>query len=70
MLNSLILTNGAVKHYAFICILCGTLECILTDAHRLDAYQYALGVQAVQQLTKALTFFADPIFQRHRQTIF
>ena len=38
MLNGLILTNGAVKHHAFICVLCGTLECILTDAHRLDAY--------------------------------
>src|SRR5260370_21689801 len=61
MLNSLVLPDRTIEHHALARIFCRTAQRILTDPDRLDRDQDALGIEAVQNIGKALALLADPV---------
>ena len=66
MLYALILSDWTIEHHALARIFCRAAERILADSNRLHRDQDALGIEAVQNIRKALTLLADPILVRNK----
>src|SRR5205814_3413956 len=61
MLDTLILSNGTVEHNAFARVLRRAAERVLSDSNRFDRDQNSFGVEAMQDVRKALAFLADAV---------
>ena len=69
MLNGLVLTNRPPKHFTLPRIGRCAFKRQLAKADRFRANQNAFRVEAMQQIVKALAFFADQICGRDLETI-
>src|SRR5215510_13409414 len=61
-LDSLILADRTIEYYSLLGITAGALDEPAAIANAFGGDQNALGVQAIEQITKTLAFFADEIF--------
>src|SRR5438552_18041806 len=69
MLDSLILSDWTIEDDAFAGVFCCAAQRILTDPDRLDRDQDALGIEAVQNIGKALALLADPVGVRDKEPV-
>src|SRR4051812_5339265 len=69
MLDTLVLPDRPVEHDALARVLCRPAQRILTNPNRFDCNQDALGIEAVQDVGKALALLADPVGLRDEQAV-
>src|SRR5215212_7259482 len=69
MLYSLIRTDRPIEHHAFLRVTSRAVKCGVTEAHRFRSDEDPLGIQAMEQITKAFTVLAYPVFLRHFEAV-
>src|SRR5258708_29298277 len=69
MLDALVLADRPVEYHALPCIFCCPAQRVLTDPDRFDRNQDALGIEAMQDVGKALALLADPVGFRNEQAV-
>ena len=65
----LILADRSSEDDTFICVRDRAPYCDPADAEGFRGHEDALGVQAVEQIAKAVAFFADAVGECHRQVV-
>ena len=69
MLDALVLADRPVEHDALARVFCRPAQRILANPDRFDRNQDALGIEAVQDVGKALALLADPVGLRNEQAV-
>ena len=65
----MVLTNGSAKHHPVVGIAAGAVNEPIGVPNALGGNQYALGIQAIQNVGKAFALLADQVVSRDFQLI-
>lgn len=69
MLNRLVLADRTIEYDTFPRIARCAAQRILTDPDRFDGDQDSLGIQAMENVGKALAFLSNPVLFGNEQTV-